>query len=412
MKIGEFAQKSGIHITTIRYYIKRGLLVPQKTEGDAQFVFFEKDLENIQLITKLKNMGFSIEEAHRVLSMQRVSNYTDPEYIDDYIDLMLNKKVALRNDIKTIEQQLHNLDLEIEKTGTARGLSQTRIGLPIEAMSWLECPKCHLPFSYHNIEIHNQYIMQGKAQCACGYCADIIDGVLYTRDQQISKYDKPDTKRKLYRTMPNCLVTKLQESANWVSQKFSEVQPRSVFMETHLNSFFFLYKYLRELDASCYFVLCDKFKEIILMNKEYIERLGVQPNILFIVNNDNEFPLKNGLVDYFIDYSSTNENYIFSSEFLLNQVFRYMKPTGKILSTWFSFEKKSKSLDNLRKSYPENHPLNYTQDLFLMQYPQNYQLIERKDLGFIQDSGEDITFIFHEKNEKLFFTCFELKPKK
>lgn len=179
-------------------------------------------------------------------------------------------------------------------------------------------------------------------------------------------------------------------------------------METHLNCFFFLYKFLDDLDENCFLIVSDKFEEIILMYKSYIEKLKKVPNILFVVNNDHVLPLENHIVDYFIDHSSTNENYIYSHQFLLDQVARYLKTEGTVLSTYFSFLSESQSLKNLNAGYPENHPDNYTSNLFLKAYKKNYRLKEKKQIGSVKDSGEGITFIWHEKGESLYIDCYEL----
>lgn len=209
MKIGELARRSKLNITTIRYYIKKGLLVPQKNDSEAQFDFSEEDLEILQDITEWKEMGFSINEIHRAISIRRNSNWVEPEYIDDYKQLLYQKEEALIQNATLIDQQLLNVKQKIHKLNSMKMPKNRIIGVPLKAMEFFACPICGQGFQYTNIEMNNSYIQKGDLSCSCGYQAHIKEGVLHTEQQKISMYDKPDLNRNMYRTMSNELVAKL-----------------------------------------------------------------------------------------------------------------------------------------------------------------------------------------------------------
>lgn len=74
MRIGEFAQKSGVPVDTLRYYEKLGLLSPAKTHQRRHYT--EEDLRKVQAIIKLKRLNFRLEEIRHILELDRVLDQT------------------------------------------------------------------------------------------------------------------------------------------------------------------------------------------------------------------------------------------------------------------------------------------------------------------------------------------------
>ncbi len=52
MRIGEASKRSGVPVSTIRYYIRRGLIVPDG-EG-TQYLFDEQDCHTLERIVQFK----------------------------------------------------------------------------------------------------------------------------------------------------------------------------------------------------------------------------------------------------------------------------------------------------------------------------------------------------------------------
>ncbi|AWZ48621.1 methyltransferase type 11 [Clostridiaceae bacterium 14S0207] len=67
MKIGEFAERAGVTIRTLRYYDKIGLLKPLKKSSSGYRLYSEEDFFRLQQITTLKFLGLSLEEIHKIL---------------------------------------------------------------------------------------------------------------------------------------------------------------------------------------------------------------------------------------------------------------------------------------------------------------------------------------------------------
>jgi DNA-binding transcriptional MerR regulator len=69
MRIGAFAAKFNLPISTVRYYIQRGFIIPEKKNG--QFLFDEYCVNDLVRIENWKRMYFSLNEIHELLSLYR-----------------------------------------------------------------------------------------------------------------------------------------------------------------------------------------------------------------------------------------------------------------------------------------------------------------------------------------------------
>ncbi|QQP95696.1 MerR family DNA-binding protein [Lysobacter enzymogenes] len=69
MKIGEFAQRVGVGIDTVRYYERQGLL-PLPTRQMSGYRRFEsKDVARLQFVRRAKNLGFTLAEIRELLAL-------------------------------------------------------------------------------------------------------------------------------------------------------------------------------------------------------------------------------------------------------------------------------------------------------------------------------------------------------
>ncbi len=67
MRIGEIAKKSGISISNIRFYEKKGLIEPDREVSSQYRNYTEEDLERIKLIILYRKMDFSVEQIESIL---------------------------------------------------------------------------------------------------------------------------------------------------------------------------------------------------------------------------------------------------------------------------------------------------------------------------------------------------------
>jgi DNA-binding transcriptional MerR regulator len=68
MQIGEVADRTGLSLRTIRYYEEVGLVRPSsRTQGGFR-LYTEPDVARLNLVKRMKPLGFSLEEMRDLLS--------------------------------------------------------------------------------------------------------------------------------------------------------------------------------------------------------------------------------------------------------------------------------------------------------------------------------------------------------
>ena len=104
MKISQFAEHTGLSKDTIRYYEKINLLHPEIQH--SQRVYSSEDMEKIDTIIKLKDIGFSLKEIRALFDWSKDA--------DHHRDLSEEEIQHLQN-IKTLFQDKHTEMLRKEE---------------------------------------------------------------------------------------------------------------------------------------------------------------------------------------------------------------------------------------------------------------------------------------------------------
>ena len=79
MQIGEVAEHTGLSLRTIRYYEEVGLISPSaRTQGGFR-LYTEPDVARLNLVKRMKPLGFSLGEMRDLLSMLDDLEHSAPE---------------------------------------------------------------------------------------------------------------------------------------------------------------------------------------------------------------------------------------------------------------------------------------------------------------------------------------------
>lgn len=102
MTIGEFSQFCLVTIKTLRYYDKLGLLVPNEVDEWSRYRYYDvSQMQQLNAILRLKDMGFSLEE---------IGDLLDEGTHKPSIRQIEAKKELLNNQIKDLVKKLDALD--------------------------------------------------------------------------------------------------------------------------------------------------------------------------------------------------------------------------------------------------------------------------------------------------------------
>lgn len=93
LRIGAFAAQFDLPISTVRYYIQRGFIIPERKNG--QYLFDELCIIDMQRIESWKRMRFSLNEIHELISLYRKYPNSAVEQESEYQQLYRNKKDEL-----------------------------------------------------------------------------------------------------------------------------------------------------------------------------------------------------------------------------------------------------------------------------------------------------------------------------
>lgn len=71
MKIGEFAQRSGVAIDTVRYYERQRLLPEPVRRASGYRSYGESDVLRLRFVRRAKGLGFTLDEIRGLLDLSR-----------------------------------------------------------------------------------------------------------------------------------------------------------------------------------------------------------------------------------------------------------------------------------------------------------------------------------------------------
>lgn len=106
MTIGALAQAAGMHIETIRYYQRRGLVpVPEKPYGGIRR-YQENTLARLGFIRSAQGLGFSLEEVGELLTLDDDAHCSESRLLGERKLANVREKIA---HLKQIEEVLARL---------------------------------------------------------------------------------------------------------------------------------------------------------------------------------------------------------------------------------------------------------------------------------------------------------------
>ena len=406
MKIGQVSRRYGISRDNLYYYINYGLLVPPRRNN--QYVFDDDTLRDLEWILELKNMEYSLAEIHRILSLRRISGLENPRDRADLREIYSAKRDECARKIRHYEAVIRDLDSRIVELSSAGPETPAHTGVPLRMLDLLCCPRCGRELTIGDVTMDMKYIYDGSLYCDCGYEAHIDDGILITPNGYAGETDKPDLDRDLYKDLPSSLISLFQRSYNNMKKDLSEIDLSGrVVMETYINAWFFLHNHQQYFSPHGFYIVVDKFPEMLRMYKTLIEQENYSLPILYLADSSTDYPLKKGIVDLNLDFFAVNEHLFYHDDFLLDRLSPYLKEDGRILGTWFYFKNGQRSMKLLKQEYPESSPNNFSLPWFRQQLARSGFALDRSQVcGHTTDSGNNLGFGFHVTGDEMYLMTY------
>ena len=395
--MGPFSQYFSISQQAIRYYINNGLLCP--SVKNARYDFSEKDIEDMELLLKLKSYRFSLADIHKIISLKRFSDFDDPTDLNNLIEILSIKRNELLKEKEQIESVITAVENEIAKASLQHSsVSKFRTGLPLSFLEYLACPKCTGSLNWTDCCIENRQILSGTLECGCGFSASVQNGILIGSPGKISKYDWPDIERNSYRFMNPRMVSYMQDSYHWILEKLALcVKDNSLVLEDFINDYCFCQANIKDMNPNAKYIITDKYPEIVALYKRLIDKLELDRQILYIAAASNSLPLKRECIDVYIDFDSSNECSLFNNCYSTDAIAKYLKRDSYAVGAFFSFLHGSDSLRKLHKVFPETWEKSYDKKYFGEYIHSTWEkVINHEVIGEVMNNGgNEKTALYH-----------------
>lgn len=405
MKIGELSKRSKTPIDTIRYYVSLGLLNPKRKK--SQYDFDKEDLDNILYIKSLKSMCFSLKEIERMIRFRCISNGVEPKILQDSVQIFQQKKEALIQGQQKLQVSIEQLTAEIEKISHRKSLAQEETGIPLRALELLTCPRCGKSLRAERASFANKYVKEGLLLCSCGYCAQIKHGIICTGNLYTGTHDKPDVGRELYSTLCDELLKMYQQSSLYIFQALQSYNlSGKVVLEGNINGYFFLYNHFQHLPKDCIYIVVDKYEQTVLMYKDFIEKLNLNLDILYIADAGNDLPIRQGCVDVLIDFYSSNEWQFYHQDSFVHAMLPFLNENCRIAGSYMSLPFSAVTRQNIARKYPECSEQVYQFGPLQKMLEAEFFHVNSEAGGIVKKTQNKFSFACHVDNENILFNLY------
>lgn len=118
MKIGQLAERAGVHVETIRYYQRMGLLSkPRRIHGSVRR-YSEGEFNRLRFIKRAQALGFSLDEVKLLLELSIGEHCGETRTIAQEKANLVEQKIA---DLQAIRGALNKLIRACDAGGRGRG---------------------------------------------------------------------------------------------------------------------------------------------------------------------------------------------------------------------------------------------------------------------------------------------------
>ncbi len=356
MKIGTFARKFNLNISTIRFYINNGLLIPSKIGG--QYEFDAECISDMEKILRYKRYYFSLEEIQLLFFMEKTSRFKDEVIIEVCSDLLNKKRKILIDEKNSLTKIINDLEKEIENLPVIRSDETPDGGVPYSMIPLLYCPICQVPLKLESATFSDGNIKKGDLSCECGYTATISDGIILCKDFV------EETPFKAFENIESIMAMKDQLSPTyrkliaityiWMYNEIINQMDGNKFIMTGPFAFNFLLEYIEKLGKDNFYIIFDPSLKRIDKLKKYLSSWNY--NITFIVGKPSYIPIKSTTIDLYIDdYSTVNSLFTYNT-FSTENIAPFLKKSGEVIGIFNTYVKAAKSIRNFKMDHPDFIP--------------------------------------------------------
>lgn len=400
VKIGEIARKFDLSEQTIRYYVKKGLLIP--SHSSYQYSFSERDEEDLALITTYKLLGFSLSEILNILSLYRISHVKAPKEAYQLLRIFQKKLDDLQETRQELDSSINRLNGMISEIKSQFLSTRTERGIHVSFLDILACPDCCGELILSDATIINSQIISGQLQCSCGRLFSIRGGILYDDGlpSMFSNTFFEEQTTLLEDYDPHTIVEVKEDERQLLTQILAGPTPASqTVLESNFRTWFFLLKNIDALrNAGNRYIFAEQYPEVVQYYKAVFDTFDYPHKYMFMACRPECYPIRRHTLDMWIDYMDCIDYSETESRFLPELIHPYLRENAYVHGVTF-VSKDTLYFQKLRKLHPELpdnlHSYFYQGNFQIMLKNSGYQMISTKFLREIRKSsvqnGMDVT---------------------
>jgi len=407
MKMGDFTEKFNQKAHTVRYYINEGLLIPERKNN--QYYFDEGCEEDMSLILELRQCQLSIQEIHKLLSVKRMSNFNDENSIRYCIEKLNQKRQQLNEQKKQLSLSVSMLDELVRKLSQYKPQKLNDLGVPIEFLKYLACPRCNSRLSLKNADLSGPHINNGYISCDCGYEAFIENGILYTNpvEDPSALWYTPESMLEYYSKE---YINLLEQSYSWMFSKIDEMKTdNKVVLIVTETSGEFLFENINRLNKNWLYIVYNTSLDAARLTKERLNKTQHDLKIVYVSGVNYDFPVQKGCIDLYIDDGSIFYCLFDENCFLTNKLSSVFKNNAHIIGLYFYYKDMTKTISNLKELLPHAETskmkLSFLKDSLASQ---NFMITD-SNTSSTKNPGPP--FIYHDTQDDMYFYTYCARKK-
>ena len=117
---GELAKAAEVSVRTVQYYDQRGILTPSEVTEGGRRIYYESDLERLQVICFLRDLDFSINQ---------IKNISQEENREQVLELLLTDQ------IESLEKSSKEIEVKLKRARHLQKATAKRHQLSLEDLS-------------------------------------------------------------------------------------------------------------------------------------------------------------------------------------------------------------------------------------------------------------------------------------
>lgn len=394
MKIGAFAKKYNINPSAVRFYAEKALLTP--TRENTQYNFDDNCAEQMEKILKYKRYQFTLEEIELLFHYENHSNLKDDRVVNEIISLLMEKKDHIQQEVVLMNAITKDIGDEIDyyKGFKSKSTRARETYVPLSAFNILCCPHCGGNLHLKNAAVEAGGIKRADVICDCGYKIRMEDGMLicpdYTDESPFRLFENIDSVLAATSDFSPAYRGLMEKGHLRIYQQILQHCKSCRNVLVGPLTYNFILGYMNFITNETTVIIVDPSLNKIRKMKEYLSDSG--KNILFIAGDISKAPIRNDIVDLYIDDFSFDNCVVTYNMNLFKFITPYIKDGGKIIGHFVDYSKAPKSLKNIKTDHPDFEPELLTlKKTYGSMTDAGLKILERINLGSPEGREKDFT---------------------